>query len=769
MKSDPFWWCDLGKKNKKGQRLSGRNREAPGIRFSTLSVSPDDHPAFRRAARKAATTAVKEFPRTIELVQEQFRRYDPLLIMATWAMYSSVVLADASDSRDSESVWSNIHQHHTELLQAVLLSVPEEKWGQLPFASTQVLFDNVPKLSDTFLHQRLLEALGTKDQETAEILSLQMRVRFHTQLVRNWGYLPDMIRLAGEMYSPLDTRAVAFHGFSISDLIDVTQSLMNTLGHLVNEHFKLLQRVWLCKHAKEVINLYCHSVLDLEGSPEEVIAAFPPGIGREDAIAIVTNEMNISQAEHAICDVDQVAADTGRVPGTVEKILRAISLPPGELISTNPDHLFLDNPVWTAPGIDLGNRFFLAMPQVVFSHIHPIVSRLCKQAGLDKELAAVRARFLEKKLGETLERALPCAKISSNVRWQWGGREFETDQLVILDRMVVIAEAKSHHLTPAGLRGAPARVKKHIQELVLAPSIQSDRLRRLILGAKSGDQGAAKKVRKLGINPPKIDRVIRLSVSLDDLSVIWSAEEKIKEIGWVPADHELAPVVSIADLICLVDILDNPILFLHYLHERGHIQKSIQMDGDEMDVLGLYLETGFNIAQLEKEHKRLGVTGLSDPMDQYYAARYAGESVPKPKVMFCPLFRAIIDRLCHTRPAGWSVVGLHLLNCADYSEQVRLEKKLEKLRRSVRKNYRNPSHINSVVCVSPKNRKAALVFYLYPEDLRPTRRTVMQQLGAQVLADTQCEEFCVIGKNIDKWDSPYEIICVGRQGDSSKT
>ena len=746
------------------KRRRGRKREEAGIEFSSLEISSSDHPDFQRAVREMASIGVDEFPRTLELVKEQFRRFSPPGIMATFATYAFIVGVDESGS-EQRALLEDINQHHAELLQAVLLSIPRGEWGQEePTPEVmQVLIDNLPKLSNTFFHQRLLEAEATTDKQEAVIRSLQNRVRLHTELVRNWGYPSEVIAIARELYGPLDEKCSNFHGFSISDLIDVMQSLVTELRHRVDQHFEILRNVSLGTSVKEVVTRYCESVPELQESLDEMLAALAPGIDREGTIGLVMAHLDMSLVDRATFESKKVAALTGRSPEVAEKILRAISFSPAKLVDTDPLHLFIGNPVWTAPGIDLGGSFLFAMPQIFFSHIHPIVSRLCKQAGLKGELERERARFLEQKLGEALKKALPSATILSNVRWRSEGEEFETDRVAIVDRMVVIAEAKSNYLTPEGLRGAPDRVKRHVKDLVLTPSVQSHRLENLIHAAQEGDGVADETVRAIGIDPSRVDRVIRVSVALDDLSPIWSEEAKLKEVGWVPADHALAPTLSIADLMCLVDILDNPIQFLHYVNERGFIQKSIDLYGDEMDSLGLYLKTGFNFAQVEEQYENLVTTGLSSSIDQYYESRDIGVSVSKPRTKLSKLFRAILVRLSRKRPQGWTTAGLHFLNSTDYSEQLRVDKALAQLRRSVRKNYLNPTLQNSLVIIPKQSRKAALIFYLYPSKLRSMRHSAMQQLAQQVMDGQQCEEVCVIGKNIDKWTEPFDTICIGRK------
>ena len=708
-----------------------------------------------------ASVGIDEFPKTLELVREQFRRFSPPGIMATFATYAFVVGVDDSGT-EQKALLKDINQHHAELLQAILLSIPREEWGkEAPSPEVmQVLIDNLPKLSDTFFLQRLLEAEQTTDEQLAVIRSLQNRVRLHTQQVRNWGYPTHVMAIARELYAPLDEQFSAYYGFSISDLINVLHSLVTELRRRADQHFEFLRKVSGAKNAKEVFARVSESVPELQERLNELVDAHLSGIDREGAIALVMASLNDGLEGQTTFDGKEVAALAGCSPEVAEKILRAVSLPPAGLVDTDPQHLFVGNPVWVAPGVDLDGGFLFAMPQIFFSHIHPIVSRLCGQARMKSELENQRARFLEEKLGETLEKALPGATVQSNVKWRWDGREYETDRLAIIDRMVLIAEAKSNHLTPEGLRGAPDRVKRHVKDLVLTPSVQSHRLESLIRAAQAGDATADKTVRAIGIDPSNVDQVIRVSVSLDDLSPIWSEEDKLKRVGWIPADHALAPTISIADLLCLADILDNPIQFLHYINERGFIQKSIDLYGDEMDSLGLYLETGFNLGQIEKEHEFLVTVGLSSSIDQYYESPDIGIGVPKPKATLSKLFQAILDRLSHNRPPGWITAGLHLLNCADHSEQLRVEKELLRLRRYVRRKYRKPNHRNSLMIVPRNRRKAAVVFYLYPNKLRSIRHSAMPQLAQQVMNEHRCEEVCVIGKNIDKWTEPFDTICI---------
>ncbi|MGO9546731.1 MAG: hypothetical protein ACLPPF_18285 [Rhodomicrobium sp.] len=739
---------------KSRRKVQPTNTKPPKLEMSSFSIA--DHDTFSRTLKESAQHSVDDFPKTLENLKDLFRDREPTGIVASVAMYSLWRFVDAQGRHQKSPM--RLEQHHVELLQAILLMIPAEEWGLKPVTADvmQAVYDYMPKLAATFLSQRLLAAEHDADEVTKTILSLQERIRLHTQAVRNWGYYSDVIAISKELYSPLDSAFSEKIGFGISELIDVMAHVVKEFERRTNNHWSVLRKVLHGKTVRQMVRLYFKYVPDLVGTPEALIASFPPGVEREGVISFIMQHFDLRLSEKATFTPDEVAALSGHPKDTVTKILGAVSRPKGGLLAVKPEHVFLSNPVWTSPGIDLGDRFFFALPQAVLSHIHGVARRLAEATGITERLERVRARYLESKLEATLRRALPTAAIKAGVTWDVSGEQGETDFLALIDRIVVIAEAKSHRLTPEGLRGAPDRVKRHIQDLVLQPSLQSARFETFINAAKNGDIAAQELMKKLGIDARKIDRVIRLSVTLDDLSVLSSAEGDFKKAGWIPPDHHLAPTIPIADLICVTDILDNPILLLHYLAERAYFQKAFKLLGDELDFLGLYLSTGFNIAGLESHTGLFSPSGMSAPIDRYYDSRDAGVRIPKPQAALQPLFRSIIDRLSDRRPQGWVTGGLHLLGSADPSEQLAIEHSLNQLRTQVRRNHHDPKHVCSLMVNSPAERKAVVVFYLFPEAKRAGLKVNMEQLANQALAEGKRRTSVIFARCIDNWRVPYE-------------
>lgn len=747
-----------GRRRKKQSKAT--SNKPVKVEMSSFGVPVGDHAAFKEAVMKAAKAGVDEFPKALERFGKLFRDRDPLGLIASISRYS--LMGFVTDEGVFRKPSGDIEQHHVELLQAIMMTVPCNEWGKNPPTADvmQVLHDETPKLANTFLFQRLLAEGKVSDERAKTLASLQVRIRFHTQAVRNWGYFSAVNRITKELHEPLNAAFVEKLGFGISDLIDVMAALVKASEKQGYEHSTTLAKVLQGKTIPQMVRLYYKHVPHLIGDPEKLIATFPQGVTRDGVMSFIIQHFDLRLADRATFTPDEIAPLAGRTASVVEKVLRSVSRPPGGLAGENPDCLFLSNPIWTAPGIDLGDRFFFAIPQVVQSHINAIVQGLAERAGLTDQLQSRRARYLESKLEEILTKALPGAAVTSGVKWEIAGEQGETDVLVVLDRIVIIAEAKSHRLTPEALRGAPERMKKQVKDLIVGPSLQSARLEGFIEAAKAGDEAADAVMKTLGIDAVKVDRIIRFSLTLDDFSVLSSAEPDLKAVGWVPNDHHLAPTVLLADLECIVDILDSPLLFIHYLSERNYFQKAFDLLGDELDFLGLYLDTGFNLAGIEGHAGVFSLVGMSAPIDRYYVSRDAGIQLSKPKARVQPYYRAIIDRLTERRPTGWTMAGLHLLSSADPAEQRKIESGVNKLRWMGRKNFRDPKHINSLVVQPPLKRKAKVVFYVFPEVQRANLQTNSEDLVAEALHESEHESCVLFARCLDEWDRPYVAFLI---------
>nr|WP_314258371.1 hypothetical protein [uncultured Devosia sp.] len=731
------------------------------LRLNNFGIDPERHAEFKAAMLAAARSAVDAFPQQLEAIKEELRASWPPNALATFVAYG--LQAGLGEDGSQTSLVPDVLQHHAELLQAIVLTIPKDEWRfeSLFLGSSNTLFEKVPTLSNTFFMQRLLEGESAEgDPEALLIRSIQDRMRMHTHGVRNWGYYQQVVQVSRDLYGGLDHGMKSHHGFSASEAIDVMAALVSECERRQSDHFGLLRNVLRGKTANQIVQRYFRLVPGLDGSAEEMLAGLPKGITRNQMIGFVMSHWDLRLIDTVQFDAADIAT-IARVPTeTAVLVLDAISFLPEALVDTNPEYLFLENPVWTKPAIKLDDAYVCPVPQMAFSHIHRLMDRLADEAGLQKRLKDRRAKYLEQELEAVFRTALPGADIRAGVKWKKDGQEFESDLIVVIDQVVIIVEAKSHRLTPQGLRGAPDRVKRHIQEIVLDPSVQSARLEALIEAARAGDGDATATLANIGIDASVASRVVRLSVSLADLSSLSASEQDFKKLGWVPEDHALAPTMLMADFKCVADILDNELLLIHYLSERYFLQKSLNLLGDELDFLGLYLVTGFNLAELKDKFTEFSPSGMSDPIDRYYEGMQAGLKLRKPKMALTPMFRQIVERVTVMKPTGWTLVGLHLLSCADPAEQKAIERNLTKLRLFVRRNHRNPEHAHTMVVQPPEKRKAPVLFYLFPEELRSTHRDVMRRIAAEALEDGEHTACVVFARGTERWGQAFETVLV---------
>ncbi len=480
-------------------------------------------------------------------------------------------------------------------------------------------------------------------------------MRLHTQFVRNWGYYGDVVSICGELYAPLDDELRRLHGFAASELLATAAWLVRSLEEKMTARMNRMRRFIRERSIPRIVRRYFAVMTEIDGDPESFLRAISSWATPEGVIAELMGHADVQLPRFMLASASEVASSLGVSEDAAARILSALSLRPGALAGREVDHFLLENPIWRAPGLKVGDEYFFAMPQSIFSHIHEIMRDLFSDQHAHLRLSERRSRYLEEKARATLARVLPGAAFRPNYLWRSGSQEFETDLIVTLDRTVLIVECKSAALSRAGLRGAPDRVKRHVRELVVDPSIQSARLASQIRAGVAGDTSAAAGLPDLGVPIASIRTVVLVSVTLDDFSVLASSELDLRSAGWVPDGLDLALTLNISDLLVVADVLDQAALFIHYFSERERFQKSVAVFGDELDFLGFYLSTGFNVGQLESKDTRLAITGMSAPLDQYYASRDAGVRLAKPKPRLCAYFCTAARR--HKSSSAAQLVG----------------------------------------------------------------------------------------------------------------
>ena len=80
--------------------------------------------------------------------------------------------------------------------------------------------------------------------------------------------------------------------------------------------------------------------------------------------------------------------------------------------------------------------------------------------------------------------------------------------------------------------------------------------------------------------------------------------------------YPLAPCLSLADLETVPDLFDEPPVRLRYLRRRAELFFKIITVGNELDMLGFYLDTSLDVGAMNNESNSFLLTGYLKKVDR---------------------------------------------------------------------------------------------------------------------------------------------------------
>lgn len=287
-----------------------------------------------------------------------------------------------------------------------------------------------------------------------------------------------------------------------------------------------------------------------------------------------------------------------------------IAIRPGELGNANPEHFFLNNPIWRRPFVALDKKsLFLPLPGLLYGFPFQIFeSFVSGKEVLEKAYSEARSAVLEETIGFHVTSAMPSARTYRNVVWRDGvsGVLYENDVVAIIGNTVFLFEAKSGRLDDVARRGGELSLLRNFKELFVEPGEQARRLENYI-NTKGKDaqlwlKGTGEAV-SLDLDKPKV--VHKFSICIEHFASLTSAKPNLKALGAIHDDDAWAPVLSIGELMLVWRYLDTEVSFFHYLTRRAMLEELVDFEGDEQDILSMYLINGLCINPEEVKGKKL--------------------------------------------------------------------------------------------------------------------------------------------------------------------
>ena len=144
-----------------------------------------------------------------------------------------------------------------------------------------------------------------------------------------------------------------------------------------------------------------------------------------------------------------------------------------------------------------------------------------------------------------------------------------------------------------------------------------------------------KKREKIKLNTNEIEKVFKISVTVDNINSFAARAEKL---GFLNLKSK-AICLGLDDLITYSEYFDSPLIFMHYLRQRESATQNPNLQlFDELDHLGMYIEYNcypMIVNQLEKD-SHVFFDGFRENLDIYFGQKYHSSLNPKKPVQNIP-------------------------------------------------------------------------------------------------------------------------------------
>ena len=580
--------------------------------------------------------------------------------------------------------------------------------------------------------------------------------------MRNWGYYRQVVEILRRLYAPLDDHFERLVGLKATELIVVFDRMIQSIEKKSSKFREKLAAAVSQKTKAHLIEEYFRQfeIPDQGKISEFVKFSKEQELSRKNIIVLLISHSGLHLADVYRFEAEEIAEWIGRDARIVKASLGNFSLSYGDLSEFEFDHLFLGNPVWEKPLVlDRNGNFRCYMPQLFFGFsFHILDSILANIPVANAALARRRAQFLEAEIEIAFSGAFGTQFARRNVKWQYDGVQFETNLLIQFDSQLFIVEAKSNRISWPALRGAPDRMARHIQELLIDPAIQSKRLEDAIWEWKNGDRTKLEIDDEIDLT--RVKTINRFSITLEDFSTIQSNLKELGSAGTLDPKYPIAVTLTLADLESVFEILDNAVERLYYLERRKEIQDAVLYVADEMDILGIYVQNGLELGEIEEGNTSVIALGMSKKIDEYFQARELGFEPDKPRRPMTKWFADIVARLSTRKPQRWTEAAVMLMRLS-YEDQQEVFRRFEKVRRSLEKDAAGTDdEIDTVVVTPPAWRSTGFACVAFREGHRGDRHAIMERGASSVFQSSNAKRCLVIANDVKGATYPYATLGV---------
>lgn len=723
--------------------------------FSAIALDPEFNRELAEFISGAMATAGPDYGKALQNICSVVSAVDPIVLMGAFAMRYATTEVGRNPEYDR---LDGMFWHHIELVQAFAVRQTAHDDQALP-ETVAAARDAVAELDRAWTMLELKRIDGARDHERHRVRALvNLRIRAHA--VRGWSYADRMTALLENLLHPLDPASESQIGMRLSALPRWWDAIREEISRRLIARRQIVQQAegwpvdsrWLARVQEELGTLRVTDTVRLLAE-----------VAGDEQVRRRFLAQSVETRIHEIFHFD-LAELTALAPGdppeaTVRSVLDRWSLACGEDGGVPASDVVLSNPLLARPFVaSRADSWHLFCPWIPHHNPFQMIEAVVAEAGLLDDYMRRRSDFLEERTAAVFARALSGASVERSVLSvnPQDEKEYENDVLVLLGSHAIVAEAKGGRLGPdvGRLRGRPLRDR--VDELLVRPSQQAIRLADT-LRASDGPLEFTRKVdgSRFTVDLDEVRHALTIGVTLDPIADHLPRLADLVEAGITnQAIDSLAYSISLSDLELVADVLVHPSDIVHWLGRRMEIERTQWLRGDEMDFLGLYLETGFNLGENEfRQDMSLDVTGMSAPIDDWQYGREAGLSVERPAVKRIDWWEACLSRVEQRRAPGWTEIGVAMCHVAP-PEQRELLSGMETLRDDIFTGRRSPKEF-LIFHNGPEQRRTLFVGIVAVSPRKADREEQFRIAAQMALSEAAGKSAVVMSWPPSKTELPY--------------
>jgi hypothetical protein len=659
-----------------------------GYLIVTNSFTQEQQEAWRKEAAKRRKAVQFTMLEIVDQLDRDLRSFDPLDTIAHAMWMNS--LHNAEDWNEHQFEGNDVFTEYVALL---CLTHAYEEYEE-PSLEASLSFDGIAiqnSVRNLFQLSALEDELEQVESEAPPTTEQELRflTLLHEVGVRYPGSSEHLHEVVGGLFAPMSDDFSARLGFSVEEALRLDRGIYSLINKRLSE--RILKATAFARSLMRAVKRFRQKgKVDAEYSEELLreLAALRPSEAADRIKKLAAGWVFLGFGQTMAFTASELAESAGVGAESAQAFLDFHSLEFGGVSEffrlPRPTH-----PLQTSPIIcfrqDGDAKFLCPVFQAVGWAIRPSLEEWLK-GGEAAELTALREKYearkseyLEEKafklLSDLLKPADGFAHQGAKYRKVVDGEEqvLEVDGIFILGNVLVLLEAKSGGVRPSARRGGLYSMRADLEALLGKASQQTAGAWKYLSSSEQPvlelASGSSWTVPMKGVN-----RVFRVCVTLEDLTVFATNIHSIEAIGLVDLDTPFW-AVSIYDLLVLRDLIDLPAVFIHYLASRFSVEKLGCVHGYcELDHLACYLlgqipygPYGGLPDDLSDNTSIILDPSYSSLIDNwyFYLQGYRKSKPQKPERNLPPAFRKLLESLQAKRPPHYLEMSCLLFDLPD--------------------------------------------------------------------------------------------------------